>query len=167
MYVSNILFQFQCSNRAPLFDQKYKWHTFAVIFICVASVDPLSKNKSRIIIQKCWNFCKQLTLPCRTVQQLPFLKTVQLYTVNIIYTYTIFNVRFQCTFFFRNQVLFIIDIIWNKTCAVILILLSKGNQCMPLTFFNAHTLCYSQLKYKLIFYSFSVFYVFIGTRMTQ
>jgi hypothetical protein len=57
-------FQFQCSNRPLLFDQKYKWHTFAVLFlIFVASVDPLSKNKSRIIIQKCWNFCKQLTLP--------------------------------------------------------------------------------------------------------
>ena len=50
-------------------------------FIFVASVDPLSKNKSRIIIQKCLNFCKQLTLPGRTVQQLPFFKTVRLYTV--------------------------------------------------------------------------------------
>ena len=60
-------FQFQCSNRALLFDQKYKWHTFAVFFlIFVASVDPLLKNKSRIIIQKCWNFCKQLTLPDQT-----------------------------------------------------------------------------------------------------
>jgi hypothetical protein len=39
-------FQFQCSNIALLFDQKYKWHTFAVFFfIFVASVDPLSKNK--------------------------------------------------------------------------------------------------------------------------
>ena len=50
-------------------------------FIFVASVDPLSKNKSRIIIQKCRTFCKQLTLPGRTVQQLPFFKTVRLYTV--------------------------------------------------------------------------------------
>jgi hypothetical protein len=35
----------------------------SIFFIFVASVDPLSKNKSRIIIQKCRNFCKQLTLP--------------------------------------------------------------------------------------------------------
>jgi hypothetical protein len=50
-----------------LCDQKYKWHTFAVFFlIFAASVDPLSKNKSRIILQKCWNFCKQLTLPGQT-----------------------------------------------------------------------------------------------------
>jgi hypothetical protein len=77
-------FQFQCSNRALLFDQKYKWHTFALIFfIFVDSLDPLSKNKSRIIIQKCRNFCKQLTLPGRTVQQLPFFKTVWLYTVKL------------------------------------------------------------------------------------
>ena len=53
----------------------------SIFFIFVASVDPLSKNKSRIIIQKCRNFCKQLTLPGRTVQQLPFFKTVRLYTV--------------------------------------------------------------------------------------
>ena len=53
----------------------------SICFICVASVDPLSKNKSRIIIQKCRNFCKQLTLPGRTVQQLPFFKAVRLYTV--------------------------------------------------------------------------------------
>ena len=52
-------------------------------FIFVASLDPLSKNKSRIIIQKCRNFCKQLTLPGRTVQQLPFFKTVWLYTVKL------------------------------------------------------------------------------------
>jgi hypothetical protein len=26
-------FQFQCSNRALLFDQKYKWHTFAVFVL--------------------------------------------------------------------------------------------------------------------------------------
>jgi hypothetical protein len=32
---------------------------------------------------KCRNFCKQLTLPGRTVQQLPFFKTVRLYTVTI------------------------------------------------------------------------------------
>ena len=38
-------------------------------FIFVASVEPLSKNKSRIIIPKC------------RVQQLPFFKTVRLYTV--------------------------------------------------------------------------------------
>jgi hypothetical protein len=44
--------------------------------------DPLSKEKSRIIIQKCRNFCKQLTLPGRTVQQLPFFKTVRLSTVD-------------------------------------------------------------------------------------
>ena len=75
-------FQFQCSNRALLFNQKYKWHTFAVLFlIFVASVDPLSKNKSRIIIQKCWNFCKQLTLPGQTATS--SLKTVRLYTVLI------------------------------------------------------------------------------------
>ena len=50
-----------------LLNQKYKWHTFAVFyFIFFASVDPLSKNKSRIIIQKCWNFWKQLTLPGQT-----------------------------------------------------------------------------------------------------
>jgi hypothetical protein len=54
---------------------------FQYFFIFVASVDPLSKNKSRIIIQKCRTFCKQLTLPGRTVQQLPFFKTVRLYTV--------------------------------------------------------------------------------------
>ena len=53
----------------------------SIFFIFVASVDPLSKNKSRIIIQKCRIFCKQLTLPGRTVQQLPFFKTVRLYTV--------------------------------------------------------------------------------------
>ena len=53
----------------------------SIFKIFVASVDPLSKNKSRIIIQKCRNFCKQLTLPGRTVQQLPFFKTVRLYTV--------------------------------------------------------------------------------------
>jgi hypothetical protein len=53
----------------------------SIFFIFVASVDPLSKNKSRIIIQKCLKFCKQLTLLGRTVQQLPFFKTVRLYTV--------------------------------------------------------------------------------------
>ena len=53
----------------------------SIFCIFVASVDPLSKNKSRIIIQKYRNFCKQLTLPGRTVQQLPFFKTVRLYTV--------------------------------------------------------------------------------------
>ena len=53
----------------------------SIFVIFVASVDPLSKNKSRIIIQKCRNFCKQLTLPGWTVQQLPFFKTVRLYTV--------------------------------------------------------------------------------------
>ena len=53
----------------------------SIFFIFVTSVDPLSKNKSRIIIQKCRNLCKQLTLPGRTVQQLPFFKTVRLYTV--------------------------------------------------------------------------------------
>ena len=45
-----------------------------------ARLKKISKNKSRIIIQKCRNFCKQLTLPGRTVQQLPFFKTVRLYT---------------------------------------------------------------------------------------
>ena len=55
----------------------------SIFFIFVASVEPLSKNKSRIIIQKCRNFCKQLTLPGRTVQQLPFFKTVRLYTVGL------------------------------------------------------------------------------------
>jgi hypothetical protein len=30
---------------------------------------------------ECWNFCKQLTLPCWTVHQLPCLKTVRLCTV--------------------------------------------------------------------------------------
>ena len=55
----------------------------SIIFIFVTSVDPLSKNKSRIIIQKCRNLCKQLTLPGRTVQQLPFFTTVRLYTVEI------------------------------------------------------------------------------------
>jgi hypothetical protein len=34
------------------YDGKYKWHTFAVILIFVASVDPFSKNKSRIITLK-------------------------------------------------------------------------------------------------------------------
>ena len=58
----------------------------SIYFIFVASVDPLSKNKSRIIIQKCRNFCKQLTLPGRTVQQLPFFKTVRLYTVIMVIT---------------------------------------------------------------------------------
>ena len=53
----------------------------SILFICVASIDPLSKNKSPIIIKKCRNFCKQLTLPGRTVQQLPFFKTVRLCTV--------------------------------------------------------------------------------------
>ena len=56
----------------------------SIFFIFVASVDPLSKDKSRLIIQKCRNFCKQLTLPGRTVQQLPFFKSVRLYTVTII-----------------------------------------------------------------------------------
>ena len=59
-------------------------HLCSTFCIFVASVDPLSKNKSRIIIQKCRNFCKQLTLPGRTVQQLPFFKTVRLYTVHAI-----------------------------------------------------------------------------------
>ena len=58
----------------------------SIFCIFVASVDPLSKNKSRIIIQKYRNFCKQLTLPGRTVQQLPFFKTVRLYTVNYSHT---------------------------------------------------------------------------------
>ena len=34
----------------------------------------LTKDKSRIIIQKCRNFCKQLTLPGRRAQQLRFSK---------------------------------------------------------------------------------------------
>ena len=53
----------------------------SIFFIFVVSFDPLSKNKSIIIIKKCLNFCKQLTLPGRTVQQLPFFKTIRLYTV--------------------------------------------------------------------------------------
>jgi hypothetical protein len=45
-----------------------------------------SENRplTQLIIQKCRNFCKQLTLPGRTVQQLPFFKTVRLYTVLIL-----------------------------------------------------------------------------------
>ena len=63
-------------------------------FIFVASLDPLSKNKSRIIIQKCRNFCKQLTLSGRTVQQLPFFKTVRLYTVKLTLCTYNYNILF-------------------------------------------------------------------------
>jgi hypothetical protein len=86
------------SNNSALFEHwnwkssfKHRgWYVFpgrkgvnlcSILFIFVASFDPLSKNKSQMIIQKCRNFCKQLTLPGRTVQQLPFFKTVRLYTV--------------------------------------------------------------------------------------
>ena len=69
-------FQFQCSNRTLLFDQKYKWHTFALIFLFLL---PRLIHFQRINR----HFCKQLTLPGRTVQQLLFFKTVRLYTVQL------------------------------------------------------------------------------------
>ena len=79
-------------------------------FIFVASLDPLSKNKSRIIIQKCRNFCKQLTLPGRTVQQLPFFKTVWLYTVKLtLCTYNYNILLLLITYVLRrHQYLFIL-----------------------------------------------------------
>jgi hypothetical protein len=106
VYNRTVDFQFQCSNRALLFNQKYKWHTFAVLFlIFVASVDPLSKNKSRIIIHKCWNFCRNRRLNIdgwyvfarRKGLKIYFLVTNSLYYVK--YFLTIWwnrHRRFQC-----------------------------------------------------------------------
>jgi hypothetical protein len=81
-------------------------------FIFIASVDPLSKNKSWIIIQKCRNFCKQLTLPGRTVQQLPFFKTVRLYTVDMMFSRTWLG---KCSTVHNSFVSYcLLNIIWNS-----------------------------------------------------
>jgi hypothetical protein len=54
----------KCIERMMNKDDKNRHFVLcSIFFIFVASVDPLSKDKSRIIIQKCRNFCKQLTLP--------------------------------------------------------------------------------------------------------